>query len=108
MASSAAAISSALIRRGGQQMLNQTTLLADELGKQLSRTFLRSFGRGDQRIAALLDEAPRLVIERRKLSLRHIETYGNLHGSVRQLKCTPSGGAMHSGPQGTVGGGNHG
>ncbi|MBV8092738.1 MAG: hypothetical protein JO110_05820 [Acetobacteraceae bacterium] len=34
-------------------MLNQTTLLADELGKQLSRTFLRSFGSGDQRIAAL-------------------------------------------------------
>jgi hypothetical protein len=57
-------MSSTLIRRGGQQMLNQTTLLADELGKQLSRTFLRSFGSGDQRIAALLDEAPRLVIER--------------------------------------------
>lgn len=45
-------------------MLNQTTLLADELGKQLSSTFLRSFGSGDQRIAALLDEAPRLIIER--------------------------------------------
>jgi hypothetical protein len=45
-------------------MLNPTTLLADELGKQLSSTFLRSFGCGDQRIAALLDEAARLVIER--------------------------------------------
>lgn len=30
-------------------MLNQTTLLADELGKELSSTFLRGFGSGDQR-----------------------------------------------------------
>ncbi len=45
-------------------MLNATTLLADELGRRLSATFLRSFGSGDQRIAALLDEAARLVIER--------------------------------------------
>jgi hypothetical protein len=45
-------------------MLNATTLLADELGRSLSGAFLRSFGSGDQRIAALLDEAARLVIER--------------------------------------------
>jgi len=47
-----------------QYMLNATTLLADELGQRLSNVFLRSFGTGDQRIAALLDEAARLVIER--------------------------------------------
>jgi AIG2-like family len=46
------------------RMLNATTLLADALGKRLSIDFLRSFGTGDQRIAALLDEAARLVIER--------------------------------------------
>jgi hypothetical protein len=45
-------------------MLNATTLLADALGQRLSTVFLRSFGTGDQRIAALLDEAARLVIER--------------------------------------------
>jgi hypothetical protein len=45
-------------------MVNATTLLADELGQRLSGAFLRSFGSGDQRIAALLDEAARLVIER--------------------------------------------
>jgi len=45
-------------------MLNATTLLADALGHRLSTVFLRSFGTGDQRIAALLDEAARLVIER--------------------------------------------
>ena len=45
-------------------MLNATTLLADKLGRTLSGVYLRSFGGGDQRIAALLDEAARLVIER--------------------------------------------
>jgi hypothetical protein len=45
-------------------MLNATTLLADALGQRLSTVFLRSFGTGGQRIAALLDEAARLVIER--------------------------------------------
>jgi len=45
-------------------MLNSTTLLADELGQRLSSVFLRSFGGGDQRIAAQLDEAARLVVER--------------------------------------------
>ena len=45
-------------------MLNTTTLLADELGQRLSGVFLRSFGGGNPRIAAELDEAGRLVIER--------------------------------------------
>jgi uncharacterized small protein (DUF1192 family) len=45
-------------------MLNATTLLGDALGQRLSAVFLRSFGAGDQRIAVLLDEAARLVIER--------------------------------------------
>jgi hypothetical protein len=45
-------------------MLNGTALLADEMGRRLSTTFLRSFGAGDQRVAAILDEAARLVIER--------------------------------------------
>ncbi len=45
-------------------MLNTTTLLADELGQNLSNVFMRSFGSGDTRVAALLDEAARLVIER--------------------------------------------
>ena len=45
-------------------MLNTTSLLADELGQRLSGVFLRSFGGGDPRIAAELDEAGRLVIER--------------------------------------------
>ncbi|MGA9013084.1 MAG: hypothetical protein WB509_11350, partial [Acetobacteraceae bacterium] len=45
-------------------MLNTTSLLADELGQRLSGVFLRSFGSGDPRIAAELDEAGRLVIER--------------------------------------------
>ena len=45
-------------------MLNATTLLANEMGQRLSRTFLRSFGSGVQRVAAALDEAARLVIER--------------------------------------------
>jgi hypothetical protein len=45
-------------------MLNATTLLADELGKRLSGVFLRTFGDGEPHIAALLDGAARLVIER--------------------------------------------
>ena len=45
-------------------MLNATTLLADELGQRLSSVFLRTFGGNEQRIAALLDEAARLIIER--------------------------------------------
>ena len=45
-------------------MLNATTLLADELGRKLSSVFLRSFGKGYEEIAARLDEAARLVIER--------------------------------------------
>jgi hypothetical protein len=45
-------------------MLNATTFLADALGQWLSTGFLRSFGTGDQRIAALIDEAALLVIER--------------------------------------------
>jgi hypothetical protein len=45
-------------------MLNTATLLADELGQRLSGVFRRSFGGGDARIAAEIDEAGRLVIER--------------------------------------------
>jgi hypothetical protein len=45
-------------------MLNMTTLLADELGRNLSSAFQRSFGSSYQPIAAALDEAARLVIER--------------------------------------------
>ena len=45
-------------------MLNGTTLLADELGRTLSATFQRAFGGGEPRMAALLDEAGRLIIER--------------------------------------------
>jgi hypothetical protein len=45
-------------------MLNATTLLAEELGQRLSSVFLRTFGGNEQRIAALLDEAARLIIER--------------------------------------------
>jgi hypothetical protein len=45
-------------------MLNATTLLADELGQRLSSVFLRTFGGGEPRIAALLDGAARLIIER--------------------------------------------
>ena len=45
-------------------MLNTTTLLADELGHQLARVFRRTFGGSDQPIAARLDEAARLLIER--------------------------------------------
>ena len=45
-------------------MLNATTLLAEEMGQRLSATFLRSFGGSHQRVAAAIDEAARLVIER--------------------------------------------
>jgi hypothetical protein len=45
-------------------LLNATTLLADELGQRLSRVYLRTFGGSEPRIAALLDEAARLIIER--------------------------------------------
>jgi hypothetical protein len=45
-------------------VLNATTLLADALGRNLSEVFLRTFGGQHPHIAALLDEAGRLVIER--------------------------------------------
>jgi hypothetical protein len=44
-------------------MLNATALLAEELGKSLSSVFLSTFGGSKPHIAALLDEAARLVIE---------------------------------------------
>jgi hypothetical protein len=44
-------------------MLNATALLSDQLGKSLSGVFLRTFGGSMPHIAALLDEAARLVIE---------------------------------------------
>jgi len=45
-------------------MLNATTLLADELGQRLSGEFLRIFGGSEPRMAAFLDGAARLIIER--------------------------------------------
>lgn len=45
-------------------MLNVTMLLANEMGQRLSTVFLRSFGGGVQRVAAALDEAARLIMER--------------------------------------------
>ena len=45
-------------------MLNATTLLAEELAQRLSSVFLRTFGGSEPHIAALLDEAARLIIER--------------------------------------------
>jgi hypothetical protein len=45
-------------------MLNATALLSEQLGKRLSEVFLRTFGGTMPAIAALLDEAARLVIER--------------------------------------------
>ena len=44
-------------------MLNATTLLADTLGENLSHVFRRTFGGRELDLAALLDEAGRLVIE---------------------------------------------
>jgi hypothetical protein len=45
-------------------MLNATALLSEELGQRLSSVFLRTFGGIMPHIAAFLDEAARLVIER--------------------------------------------
>lgn len=45
-------------------MLNATALLSDQLGKCLSDVFLRTFGGSRPDIAAMLDEAARLIIER--------------------------------------------
>jgi hypothetical protein len=45
-------------------MLNVTMLLANEMGQRLSSVFLRSFGGGVGRVAAALDEAARLIMER--------------------------------------------
>jgi hypothetical protein len=45
-------------------MLNMTALLADEMGKRLRAVFERTFGGGDQEIAAAIDDAARLIIER--------------------------------------------
>ena len=45
-------------------MLNATALLSEALGQRLSSVFLRTFGGSMPHIAAFLDEAARLVIER--------------------------------------------
>ena len=45
-------------------MLNPTTLLADALGRNLAETYRRIYGDQEPHIAAGLDEAARLVIER--------------------------------------------
>ena len=45
-------------------MLNATALLSEQLGKSLSGVFLRTFGGSLPHVAAFLDEAARLVIER--------------------------------------------
>ena len=45
-------------------MLNPTSLLADALGRNLSETYRRIYGDREPHIAAGLDEAARLVIER--------------------------------------------
>ena len=45
-------------------MLNPTSLLADALGRNLAETYRRIYGDQEPRIAAGLDEAARLVIER--------------------------------------------
>ena len=45
-------------------MLNPTSLLADALGRNLAETFRRIYGDQEPRLAAGLDEAARLVIER--------------------------------------------
>src|SRR5246127_242844 len=48
----------------GGVMLTPTSLLSDALGRNLAETCRRSYGDQEPRIAALLDEAARLVIER--------------------------------------------
>lgn len=45
-------------------MLNPTSLLADALGRKLAETYRRSYGDQESHIAAALDEAARLIIER--------------------------------------------
>jgi hypothetical protein len=45
-------------------MLNPTSLLADALGQNLAKTYRRIYGDQEPQIAAGLDEAARLVIER--------------------------------------------
>jgi hypothetical protein len=45
-------------------MLNPTSLLADALGRNLAETYRRIYGDQEPKIAAGLDEAARLVIER--------------------------------------------
>jgi hypothetical protein len=45
-------------------MLNPTSLLADALGRNLAKTYRRIYGDQEPHIAAGLDEAARLVIER--------------------------------------------
>jgi len=45
-------------------MLNPTSLLADALGRNLAETYRRSYGDEEPHIAAALDEAARLIIER--------------------------------------------
>ena len=45
-------------------MLNPTSLLADALGRNLAETYRRIYGDQEPHIAAALDEAARLVIER--------------------------------------------
>src|SRR6516162_6303319 len=45
-------------------MLNPTSLLADALGRNLAETYRRIYGDQEPHIAAGLDEAARLVIER--------------------------------------------
>jgi hypothetical protein len=52
------------LRKGEAIVLNPTTLLADGLGEYLAATFRRTFGDGEPRIAALIGEAARLVVER--------------------------------------------
>jgi hypothetical protein len=45
-------------------MMSATALLSEELGRRLSDVFLRTFGGAMPHMAALLDEAARLVLER--------------------------------------------
>jgi hypothetical protein len=45
-------------------VLNPTSLLADALGRNLAESYRRSFGDQEPHIAAALDEAARLIIER--------------------------------------------